>query len=119
MQEGKKHDNQKLRYDLISPVALEELVKVYTYGSNLYGDRNWEQGIKYSRIFAAIMRHLWAWWSGEDKDKESGLNHVAHACWGCMALLHYQEERKEFDDRGERGQAGEPNPSRERSEKKT
>jgi hypothetical protein len=101
--EGIKNDNQKLRYDLLTPIGLEELVKVYTYGSGLYGDYNWTKGIKYSRIFAAIMRHLWSWWRGEDIDKESGLNHVSHAAWGCMTLLHYQQKRKEFDDREGKG----------------
>lgn len=101
--EGRKDDEQKLRYDLLSPIALEELVKVYTQGAEVYGDRNWEQGIKYSRIFAAIMRHLWAWYTGENLDKKSGLNHCAHAAWGCFTLIHYQFKRKEFDDRKREG----------------
>ena len=37
----------------------------------------------------------------------------------CKRLEEHKKQQRLFDDRGERGQAGEPNPSRERSEKKT
>lgn len=97
--EGVKHDEDKLRYDLVPATALEEIVKVYNYGANKYGERNWEKGISWNRIFAPIMRHLWAWFAGEDNDKESGLSHLAHAAWGCLALLSYRKTHVEFDDR--------------------
>lgn len=45
------------------------------------------------------MRHLWAWWRGEDTDPESGLSHAAHAAWGCFALLEYARTHPELDDR--------------------
>ena len=98
-QEGKKNDTGKLRYDLISPVGLEELAKVYTHGCVEYGDHNWRKGIRWSRIFGAIMRHLWAFWKGEDLDSESGLPHLAHAAWGCFALLEYRKTHSKHDDR--------------------
>jgi hypothetical protein len=99
LNEGAKYDGGKLRFDLIPPDALESLAMVYTMGAAKYADRNWEKGIKFSRVFGAIMRHLWAFWKGETTDKESGLPHPAHAAWGCFALLHYLEHKKEFDDR--------------------
>ena len=46
--EGTKHDQGKLRYDLISAVGMEELAKVYTYGAKKYADHNWRKGIKWS-----------------------------------------------------------------------
>jgi len=90
-EEGRKDDAGKLRYDLVPPAALEELVAVYTYGAKKYEDRNWEKGIEQGRIFAAIMRHLWSFWKGEYNDKESGLPHLAHAAWGCFTLLFYNK----------------------------
>mgnify|MGYP003394458006 CR=1 FL=1 len=96
--EGRKDDAQKNRFDLIPPEALEQLAAVYTYGCH-YGERNWEQGIKWGRIFAAIMRHLWAFWRGEDVDKESGLSHLAHASWGCFTLMTYEGTHPELVDR--------------------
>ena len=98
--EGNKNDYGKLRYDLIPPDALEELVKIYSFGAGVYGDRNWELGIRYSHVFAALMRHAWAWYAGERNDKESELHHLAHAAWCCFTLLSYEIRKKEdYDDR--------------------
>jgi hypothetical protein len=96
---GIKHDQGKLRYDLIPPHALEELAKVYTQGAEKYGEYNWSKGITWSRIFAAIMRHLWAFWKGEDIDSDSGISHVTHAMWGCFTLVEYYKSHPELDDR--------------------
>lgn len=96
---GKKLDEGKLRYDLIPPEALHALVSVLTFGATKYEDRNWEKGIKYSRVFAATMRHLWAWWRGETFDKETGFPHTWHALTNVAFLVTYHERRKEFDDR--------------------
>lgn len=64
------------------------------------GDRNWEQGISYCRIFAALMRHCWAYFRGEENDPDDGLHHMAHAAWNCMTLLAYSMRGMEsFDDR--------------------
>jgi hypothetical protein len=102
LSKGKKDDQGKLRYDLIPPVALEELVKIYTHGAAKYGDHNWEKGLSWSRVFGAIMRHLWAFWKGEDYDPESELSHVAHAAWGCFTLLTYMKEHRKLDDRSKK-----------------
>lgn len=98
-EEGVKLDEGKNRYDLIDAYALEELAKTYTYGVIKYEDHNWRKGMKFSRIFGAIMRHTWAFWKGEDLDKESGLPHMAHAAWGCFTLLNYSKYHKNLDDR--------------------
>lgn len=90
MQEGMKHDIGKLRYELISPYALKELAQVLTYGAEKYGDRNWEGGISYSRIFGAILRHIWDWRMGQVKDPDSGLHPLAHVFCDVMMLLHYE-----------------------------
>lgn len=95
----KKYDENKERFDLIPPKPLFELARTYTHGAAKYGDRNWEDGLEWGRIFAAIMRHLWAFWRGEDKDTESGLSHLAHAAWGCMALMEYGETNINNDNR--------------------
>lgn len=89
----------KNRYDLIPAYALDELVKIYTYGANKYGDSNWIKGMSWSRFFGALMRHAWAFWGGEDLDRESGLKHMAHAAFCCLALVEYSKIHKKFDDR--------------------
>lgn len=98
--EGVKHDQTKSRYDLLPPELLEGVAQVLTFGANKYAPRNWERGISYGRVFAALMRHMWAWWRGERLDAESGLPHLWHAgC--CLSFLIAYEERgmTSFDDR--------------------
>lgn len=99
LKEGTKYDEGKLRYDLLPPDAVQELVRVYDYGALKYADRNWEKGMKWSRCFSALMRHSWAFWMGENLDPESGLPHMAHAAFCCLALIRYVKRNKEFDDR--------------------
>ena len=100
--EGTKYDDNKARFDLVPPTALEEIVEVLTYGANKYADRNWEQGIDFGRVFAATMRHLWKWWRREEFDDESGIHHLAHAGCNILFLLHYirgKEKYEQFDSR--------------------
>lgn len=96
---GVKYDDGKLRYDLIPENALEEIVRVLTYGAQKYGERNWEKGLRFSRLFAAAQRHLWAWWKGEEEDRESGCLHLAHAATCIMMLLALWEWDPSLDDR--------------------
>ncbi len=97
--EGRKDDRGKLRFDLLPVKPLEAIVNIYTYGANKYDDNNWRSGIQWGRIFSASMRHMWAFWRGEDFDPESGLPHLAHAAFGCLTLLEYMETHRELDDR--------------------
>ena len=98
--EGVKYDQGKLRYDLVPPEALREITKVLTFGASKYSDRNWELGISYGRVFGALLRHLWAWFSKAGPDKETGLSHLAHAGCCIFFLLTYECRKMEaFDDR--------------------
>ena len=89
---GIKHDDGKYRYDLYPPEALEGTVAVLTVGAKKYSPRNWELGMSWGRLFAALMRHLWAWWGGEDYDQETHLHHLHHAAC-CLAFLQTYHER--------------------------
>lgn len=99
MTEGRKDDQEKTRYDLVPPESLELLAQVYTFGAKKYDAHNWRKGMAWSRIYAAINRHLWAFWRGENNDPESGLPHLVHAMWGCATLISYMEYHKDKDDR--------------------
>ena len=89
----------KSRYDLISPFALEQLAKVYTHGANKYADRNMDLGTNWGKYFGAMMRHAWAFWRGEDYDKDNGLPHLAAVAWNAFTLLDYMENHRDKDDR--------------------
>ena len=100
--EGRKDDADKLPWDLLPADAVEEIVKVLDFGARKYAARNWEKGMRWGRPFAALMRHMWAWWGGEDKDPETGLSHLAHA--GCCVLFMIAFEKRGVgtDDRDKR-----------------
>lgn len=93
-------DEGKLRMDLIPPEVLEALAGVLTYGCNKYEERNWEGGIKYSKIYGSLLRHMMEWWKGIDIDPESSLPHLHHAICNLAFLITYDARKMEgLDDR--------------------
>lgn len=94
-----KCDMGKPRMDLLPPGPLVEVAKVLSYGAEKYAAHNWEKGLEWSRVYAAIQRHLNAFWSGEDKDLETTLPHLAHAVCNGLMLLEYMRSHPELDDR--------------------
>tara|TARA_B100000768_G_scaffold153733_1_gene150066 strand:- start:1469 stop:1921 length:453 start_codon:yes stop_codon:yes gene_type:complete len=94
-----KADDAKTRYDLLPPELLEETAKVLTFGAQKYSAHNWAQGASWSRYFSAMMRHMWAWWRGEDNDPETGFSHLAHAACCLSFLIAYQRRGLGEDDR--------------------
>lgn len=97
--EGLRYDGGKLRYDLLPPDALEELVKVYTQGAKKYAENNWLKGMSWSRVFGSLLRHAWAFWRGEILDPETGCHHMAHVAWNAFALCTYALRKIGTDDR--------------------
>jgi hypothetical protein len=99
---GRKDDQGKVRLDLLSPDAMEQIAHVLTFGADKYGVDNWAQGLSYRRVFAALLRHLWAWWRRQEADEETGLSHLAHAGCCLMFLIHYETSATDYsryDDR--------------------
>ena len=89
----------KVRHDLVAPWALDQIAKVYTYGTIKYDDDNWWKGLRWKRdVFGCIIRHVWKWFRGEINDDESGLHHLAHAAWNCMTLMEYERNGLGIDD---------------------
>ena len=97
--QGVKFDKEKPRVDLLPGDALLEIAKVLGHGAEKYDDRNWELGMDWHRPFGALLRHLWAWWGGEELDKESGLPHLSHAGCNILFLIAYSLRNKGLDDR--------------------
>jgi len=97
---GLRYDDSKLRFDLIPPDAMMALAAVYTLGAKKYADRNWEKGMKWSKVIAPLERHLQAFKGREEKDAELDLLHTAEIAWNAMALLAFQLRGIGEDDRG-------------------
>lgn len=89
---GMKFDDNKLRWDLLPVVPVEQIVEIITHGSKKYAPENWKN-VDVMRFYSAAMRHLTAWKKGEEFDKDSGLTHLAHV--GCNILfMMWIEENK-------------------------
>ena len=97
--EGWKLDESKLRYDLIPPEALAELAYVYTIGAKTHGDNNYLGGMKWRRIYGALLRHIQAFWGGEAIDQDDGQYHLASVAWCAFTLHTYFWRRLGTDDR--------------------
>jgi len=95
---GVKHDAGKPPLDLLDPLALEGIAAVLAFGAKKYAAHNWRGGISYSRLIAALMRHLFAIIRGELNDPESGLPHIDHlgCCW--MFLSNQMKTRPDMND---------------------
>lgn len=94
-----KFDEGKPQWHLLPIKALIEVIKALMHGKKKYGAWNWAQGGDYSRIYDATLRHITAWWDGEDLDPESGLSHLAHAACGVLFLLELVCRDIPVDDR--------------------
>jgi hypothetical protein len=99
MSGGRKDDHAKKRTDLLPPDALMAVAEVLTVGAERYGVRNWELGMGWGRVCAALLRHVFAWMGGQEHDPETGLLHLAHAACCVLFLLSYQMREIGTDDR--------------------
>ena len=78
---------QKAPLDLVPTALLRETAKAFANGAAKYGPYNWRTAqISSSVYYAACLRHLTAWWDGEDVAPDSGVHHLAHAA-ACLALI--------------------------------
>lgn len=120
MSKAKRYNKGKLRYELISPVFLKELARVYTMGAAKYTDYdsdgniiddgadNWRKGQSWKGMIASVIRHLEKFRDGEDFDPDWSQEliheygqtfHLANAAWGIGCLLEFYKTHPELDDR--------------------
>lgn len=96
---GAKLDDGKNRVGLMVagfPDALCDVAEVTTFGARKYSPHGWRtvpDGI--DRYTDALYRHLLAHARGETHDHDSGLPHLAHAAWNCLAVLQLIRQGKQ------------------------
>lgn len=78
---------RKVPLHVVSSFVLMEMALGMMEGGRKYGAHNYRvAGVRASVYYDAAMRHLMAWWEGEDIDKDSGLSHVTKAL-SCLSVL--------------------------------
>lgn len=87
------------RFDLLPYDALTIVAEHYGKGAEKYDERNWERGYNWGLSYAALMRHLAAWWQGEENDPELGNTHLAAAAFHVLTLIAFQQRAIGTDSR--------------------
>lgn len=101
--EGVKHDQKKLPIHLFPWDVVFPISEVLAFGAKKYGDRNWEKGMDWDRLYRALMGHMVDWFQQIDKgngpgnDEETGRNSLHHAAC-CMVFLVAYSQRKIGND---------------------
>jgi hypothetical protein len=84
----------------IPPVALVHLGLAMENGGAKYGLMNWREfTVSSSVYYDAALRHLLAWWDGEDAAPDSKVHHLAHVMACCAIILDAAESTRLNDDR--------------------
>lgn len=91
---------RKVAFDCLSWPVIAEMAVGMHEGAFKYGRHNYrEEGVCASTYFSACLRHLVAWFEGEDIDPDSGLHHLTKLMTSVMVIRDAQLNGKEKDDR--------------------
>jgi hypothetical protein len=83
----RKADTGKPRMGLLPPRSVVAVARVLTFGATKYAPGNWRKVDDRTRYVDALLRHAFAYLSGERVDAESGLPTLAHLlCCGHFLL---------------------------------
>jgi hypothetical protein len=87
--------------------VIAELGLAMLEGARKYGRHNYRiAGVRASVYYDAAMRHLLAWFEGEDIDPDSGLSHITKAIATLAVLRDSMQQGNWQDDRPPRAPHG-------------
>lgn len=92
-----RHNQDKLRVDLIPTQLTESVAKVLTFGAKKYSPNNWKGFTKEQQdeILGSLLRHILEYQKGNKIDSESGLHHLAHAACNIAFILYFEEKNND------------------------
>ena len=77
---------------------LYELGLAMLEGGRKYGAHNYRAiGVRASVYYDAVLRHIMAWWEGEDIDPDSGVAHIVKAI-ACLFVMRDAELIGKYED---------------------
>jgi len=96
-------DSVGVRKAPLSTVPAEVLMEIgvgMLEGARKYGRHNYRVvGVRASVYYDACLRHLMAWWEGEDVDPDSGMSHITKLLTSAVVLRDAMLNEKLTDDR--------------------
>lgn len=95
-----RYNQGKVQTREIDPAFILGIGEVLTKSRAKYEHYNWCKPTKLSTPYESMMRHIMAFQSGEDFDKETGSHHLLHAATNIMFMYyHCMNNPEESDDR--------------------
>ena len=104
-EKGTRFNEGKPQWSLVDFYSLEPMVRVLEFGKEKYGRDNWKKGLPTTEICESMLRHIFAYLSGEDIDQESGLPHIGHIQANAKFLSYMDRNKPEFDSRNSKSNA--------------
>lgn len=97
--EGIRHNQGKLRFDLVPSIFNQQVAEVFTFGAQKYAPDNWKYFTdeQQKEIIASLLRHINAYHAGVVFDEESGLPHLAHAAANIAMILYYADQNSKLN----------------------
>lgn len=84
----------------VSAPVMAEIGVAMLEGACKYGRHNYRaSGVRHSVYYDATMRHLMAWWEGQDIDPDSGMSHITKAITSLVVLRDAMIQGMAEDDR--------------------
>lgn len=91
---------KKAPLSTVSGPVMMEIGVAMLEGARKYGRHNYRvSGVRASVYYDAAMRHLMAWYEGQDLDPDSGMSHVTKAMASLAVLRDAMINDKVVDDR--------------------
>lgn len=91
---------KKVPMSAVSAPVMAEIGVAMLEGAAKYGRHNYRAvGVRSSVYYDSTMRHLMAWWEGEDVDADSGMSHVTKAITSLVVLRDAMIQGLCTDDR--------------------
>lgn len=84
----------------VPPVGMLHLGRAMADGERKYGLMNYrDKSVSSNVYYNAAMRHLMAWWDGEQNAPDSGVHHLGHVMACCAILLDAEAHGSLNDNR--------------------
>lgn len=99
MKIGDRFNQGKLKWSLVCYKSLEPMVEVLMFGAIKYAPHNWKKGLLYTEICESMLRHIYNFLDGRNRDKESRLLEVGHIMCNALFLSFMYLFRPDLDDR--------------------
>lgn len=98
-----RYNKGKPELSQLPPEFLIELAALMTECSKKYKKWNYALGQPYTMAYDSMMRHILAFMSGDDKDRESGFSHLTHIAANALIMWctqnYHVKNVPELDDR--------------------